>query len=326
MDGYLEYYQNRTVLVTGGAGAIGSNLSRRLAELGARVIILDDLSSGAVWNVPPDSLFIWGDILARDRLEWAFSEHPQVVFHLAAFFANQNSVDHPERDLMVNGMGTLRLLERSVLAGVDRFVYTSSSAVAGADAPLPQREEFVSMRQTTPYQVTKMLGELYCNFFYSHYALKTVRLRLFNSYGPGEVPGRYRNVIPNFVYWALKGQSLLITGTGQETRDFTYVGDIVDGILRAGFSQGAVGKAFNLGRGKETRIVDLANKIKDITESESSLCLVSRRKWDVKSRRCASIERASKILGYRPDTPLDVGLSNTVQWFRDHWDEIESSL
>ena len=107
---------------------------------------------------------------------------------------------------------------------------------------MPLEEHDVSMSLDTPYQVTKMLGELYCNFFYSHYALKTVRLRLFNSYGPGEVPGRYRNVIPNFVYWALKGQSLLITGTGQETRDFTYVGhcgwDTTGRVLPGGSGQG----------------------------------------------------------------------------------------
>lgn len=321
----MIYYRDKTVLVTGGAGAIGSNLSRRLVELGAQVIVLDDLSSGASWNIPssPSVRFIWGDILDEARLELAFSKCPQVVFHLAAFFANQNSVDHPERDLMVNGMGTLRLLEQSVLAGVDRFIYTSSSAVSGADAPLPLREEFVSMRQTTPYQVTKMLGELYCNFFHNHYGLETIRLRLFNSYGPGELPGQYRNVIPNFIYWALKGQPLSITGTGHETRDFTYVGDIVDGILRAGFHEGAIGKVFNLGRGKETRIVDLANKIRFLTESKSDLCFVPRRKWDVKSRRLASIERASRILGYEPNTSLDTGLGNTIQWFRDHWDAIE---
>jgi len=122
---YLQAYDNRTVLVTGGAGAIGSNLCRRLAELGAQVIILDDLSSGVRWNVPslPGVLFVEGDILDEVKLKRVFFERPEIVFHLAAFFANQNSVDHPERDLMVNGLGTLRLLEYSVFTGVERFVY-----------------------------------------------------------------------------------------------------------------------------------------------------------------------------------------------------------
>lgn len=214
---YLSFYKDKTILVTGGAGAIGSNLCRRLAELGAKVIILDDLSSGVSWNVPslPGVLFIEGDILDEVKLKRIFFERPQIVFHLAAFFANQNSVDHPERYLLVNGMGTLRLLEYSVLTGVDRFIYASSGcSIYGNESPLPLREEFMSMHLSTPYQITKMLGELYCNFFYHHYGLKVVKPRFFNSYGPGEVPGQYRNVIPNFIYWAMKGLPLPITGTG----------------------------------------------------------------------------------------------------------------
>jgi len=167
---YLNAYDGKTVLVTGGAGAIGSNLTRRLAELGAQVIILDDLSSGVRWNVPslPGILFVEGDVLDEVKLKRVFFERPQMVFHLAAFFANQNSVDHPERDLMVNGMGTLRLLEYSIFTGVERFIYASSGcSIYGSDAPLPLREEFVSLHLSTPYQITKMLGELYCNFFYN---------------------------------------------------------------------------------------------------------------------------------------------------------------
>ncbi|MGQ9854623.1 MAG: NAD-dependent epimerase/dehydratase family protein, partial [Candidatus Oleimicrobiaceae bacterium] len=210
---YLSAYDGKTILVTGGAGAIGSNLTRALAELGAQVIILDDLSSSERWNVPslPGILFVEGDILDEVKLKRVFFERPQIVFHLAAFFANQNSVDHPERDLMVNGLGTLRLLEYSVLTGVERFVYASSGcSIYGSESPLPLREEFMSMHLSTPYQITKMLGELYCNFFYNHYGLKVVKPRFFNSYGPGELPGQYRNVIPNFIYWAMKGLPLPI--------------------------------------------------------------------------------------------------------------------
>src|SRR5687768_3282165 len=175
MKNYRQGYAGMTILVTGGAGAIGSNLVRALAGLEAKVIILDDLSSAERWNVPslPGVLFVQGDILDEVKLKRVFCERPEIVFHLAAFFANQNSLDHPERDLMVNGLGTLRLLEYSVLTGVDRFVYASSGAcVYGRESPLPLREEFMSMHQNTPYQVTKMLGELYCNFFHNHYGLK----------------------------------------------------------------------------------------------------------------------------------------------------------
>jgi len=157
---YLQAYASKTILVTGGAGAIGSNLTRRLAELGAQVITLDDLSSGVRWNVPslPGILFVEGDILDEVKLKRVFFERPQIVFHLAAFFANQNSVDHPERDLMVNGLGTLRLLEYSVFTGVERFVYASSGcSIYGSNASLPLREEFMSMHLSIPYQITKML-------------------------------------------------------------------------------------------------------------------------------------------------------------------------
>jgi UDP-glucose 4-epimerase len=328
MDDYLRSYEGKTVLVTGGAGAIGSNLSYALAELGAQVFILDDLSSAERWNVPslPGILFIEGGILDEVELKRVFFEGPQIVFHLAAFFANQNSVDHPEQDLMVNGMGTLRVLEYSVLTGVDRFVYASSGcSIYGSEAPLPLREEFMSMHLSTPYQITKMLGELYCNFFSHHYGLKVVKPRFFNSYGPGEVPGQYRNVIPNFIYWAMKGLPLPITGSGEETRDFTYVGDIVDGLLRAGVVASAVGQEFNLASGQETRIIDLANWINTATGSTAGVHVAARRKWDTKSRLLASIDRARELVGYEPRTSFEEGLQTTIQWFRDHWDKIEAA-
>jgi nucleoside-diphosphate-sugar epimerase len=328
MEKYLNHYRGKVVLVTGGAGAIGSNLSGRLAELDAKVIIIDDLSSAERWNVPslPGILFVEGDITDEVKLKRVFFERPQIVFHLAAFFANQNSVDHPERDLMVNGMGTLRLLEYSFFTNVDRFIYASSGcSIYGSASPLPLREEFISLHLSTPYQITKMLGELYCNFFHNHYGLKVVKPRFFNSYGPGEVPGQYRNVIPNFIYWAMKGLPLPITGTGEETRDFTYVSDIVDGLLRAGALESAVGQEFNLASGKETRIIDLAQMINEATGNAGGIRFVQRRQWDTKSRLVASIDRARDLIGYEPKTSFEVGLDNTIRWFRDHWDQIEAS-
>lgn len=321
-------YAKKTVLVTGGAGAIGSNLVKALAKSAAQVIVLDDLSSGVQWNLPsvPNVLFAEGDILDEVKLKRVFFQRPAIVFHLAAFFANQNSVDHPERDLLVNGMGTLRLLEYSAFTGVERFVYASSGcSIYGSNAPLPLREEFMSMHLSTPYQVTKMLGELYGNFFHHHYGLKVTKPRFFNSYGPGEVPGQYRNVIPNFIYWALKGLPLPVTGTGDETRDFTYVGDIVDGLLRAGLMESAVGQEFNLASGRETRIIDLANAINRLTDNTAGVVFVKPRHWDTKRRLLASVERAGMLLGYQPNTPFDVGLQHTVAWFREHWEAIQAS-
>ena len=177
MSDSCGYYEGKRVLVTGGAGAIGSNLTRALADSGAQVIILDNLSSAERWNVPssPNVLFVEDSIVDEIALKRVFFEKPDIVYHLAAFFANQNSVDHPEHDLEVNSLGTLRLLQYASMAGVDRFVFASSGcSIYGSDAPLPLREEFMSMHLSTPYQITKMTGELYCNFFYNHYGLRVV--------------------------------------------------------------------------------------------------------------------------------------------------------
>ena len=329
MKDYEQAYKGKRILVTGGAGAIGSNLVRRLCASEAELVfVLDDLSSGQRWNLPhaPNLMFIKGDIKDEVLLKRVFLDEPQYVFHLAAFFANQNSIDHPESDLMTNGLGTLRLLEYSKLAKVERFVFASSGcSIYGSSAPLPLREEFMSLHLSTPYQITKMLGELYCNFFINHYNLPVVKTRFFNSYGPGEVPGQYRNVIPNFIYWALQGKPLPLTGTGEETRDFTYVEDIVDGVLRAGYFEKAIGQEMNLASGKETRIIDLVTLINDLTGNKAGIVSSKRRKWDTKSRLLASIDRAKELLGYEPKTEFKEGLVHTIDWFKKDWENIKLS-
>ncbi|PIS28642.1 nucleotide sugar epimerase [Candidatus Saganbacteria bacterium CG08_land_8_20_14_0_20_45_16] len=328
---YLKRYSGAKVLVTGGAGAIGSNLVRALAEAGAeKVLVLDNLSSAERWSVPslPNVLFIEGDVRDEVKLKRVFFEEPQYIFHLAAFFANQNSVDHPETDLEVNGLGTLKLLEYASIAkaSIKRFVYASSGcSIYGSNAPMPLKEEFMSLHLSTPYQITKMLGELYCNFFHHHYDLPVVKTRFFNSYGPGEVPGQYRNVIPNFIYRAIKKMPLPITGTGEETRDFTYVTDIIEGLLKAGLYENVIGQEFNLASEVETRIKDLAEMINNITNNPAGIQFLGRRKWDTKSRLLASVDRARKLIGYEPKTLFDQGLRNTIQWFKDNWDNIEKS-
>jgi nucleoside-diphosphate-sugar epimerase len=306
----LQEYKDKVILITGGAGAIGSNLTAALADAEAgKVIVLDDLSSAERWNIPdrPNVVFVHGSVLDEEALKRVFFQEPEYVFHLAALFANQNSIDHPEQDLLVNGLGTLKVLQYSHLAKLSRVIYASSGCSVYGKSALPLREDFMSMDLDTPYQITKMLGELYCNFFRNYYGMATVRTRLFNSYGPGEIPGRYRNVIPNFIYWALHHQPLPITGTGEETRDWTYVGDIVNGLLRAGVIKEAVGEAMNLASGKETRVTDLVTWVNELTGNEAGVRCVGRRKWDTKSRLLASIDKARQILGYEPKTEFKAG-------------------
>jgi UDP-glucose 4-epimerase len=324
-----DKFNGKTVLVTGGAGAIGSNLVRTLNELGTKkIIILDDLSSSYEWNIPtgPKITFIKGSILDDEKLKWAFKEKPEIVYHLAAHFANQNSVDNPETDLMVNGLGTLKVLEYSHLVGVERFIYASSGCgIYGSDSKIPFEEHDVSMKLYTPYQVTKMLGELYTNYFHNLYDLPIVNARFFNSYGPGEIPGKYRNVIPNFFFWSLNKQPLPITGTGDETRDFTYVGDIVNGLLAMAYYEDAVGEAFNLATGREIRIRDLAEWILELTGNDAGMVFKERRDWDKKTRLLASIEKARKILGYEPSINFREGLKQVHVWFTGNWHNIAHS-
>lgn len=329
MTDYLNNYNGRRILVTGGAGAIGSRLVRKLIAVGARVIVLDNLTSGYIWNLPRKSdnlLFIKGDVTKDADLKKSFNGKPEIIFHLAAFFANQNSVDHPEKDLHTNGLGTLKLLEYSALNDLGRFVYASSGcAIYGAHAPLPLKEEFVSLHLSSPYQITKSLGEMYCNFFYHHYGLQVVKARFFNSYGPGEVPGQYRNVIPNFIYWAMKGRPLPITGTGEETRDFTFVEDLVDGLLRAGVFEAALGQEFNLASGREVKIADLAAMINRAAVNTAGVIKVPKRKWDTKPRLLASISRAKQLIKYEPKAIFEEGLLQTIAWFKENWHLIEKS-
>jgi len=329
MDSYKKYYENKKVLVTGGAGAVGSNLVKELVRLDSTVIVLDNLSSGYAWNLPnnPNLLFIKGDVTNDIDLKRVFSEKPDIIFHLAAFFANQNSVDYPEKDLKTNGFGTLKLLEYAKIYGkLERFVYASSGcSIYPSDAPMPYKEELVNMYMTTPYQITKMLGELYCNYFWKIQKVPVVKARFFNSYGPGEVPGQYRNVIPNFIYWAMLGLPLPVTGTGNETRDFTYVGDIVDGLLRMGYFEEAIGEEMNLAAGREIKIKYLADTINNLVGNEAGINFKPRRAWDTKKRMLASNEKAKELIGFQVTHDFEDGLKEAIKWFKENWENILNS-
>lgn len=328
----VEFYNGKNILVTGGAGAIGSNLIVALSKLAGetgKVVVLDNLSSikkKDPWNVTPlkNIMFVEGDVRSDIDLKRVFKENIDIVYHLAAFFANQNSIDYPEVSAEVDVIGQVKLLEYSRLAKIERFVYASSGcAIYGSYPELPLKEDFISMHLTTPYQINKMTGEMYCNFYAHHYDMQIVNCRFFNSYGPGEVPGQYRNVIPNFIYWAMKGESLPITGTGEETRDFTYVLDLVQGLVKSGYYKEAIGENFNLASGKETKIIDLVNLVNKVCGNNTPINHKPRRKWDTKPRLLASIEKARELIGYKPLVEFKEGFAKNIEWFKDNWDIIE---
>ena len=256
---------SKNIMVTGGAGAIGANLVKELVNRGDNVIVLDDVSSGDLKNLDEcvdDITIITGDIRKQSVVDEAFSYPIDQVYHLAVNFANQNSVDNPEKDLDVNGRGIIKILDACVKNNVKKFLLTSSSCVYK-----PGDDKFVEdgeIELTTPYAITKLLSEHYVKFFNNFHGLPVVTVRLFNSYGPGDIPGRFRSVVPNFLHSAVNGEALNITGDGSETRPFTYVLDIVNGIILSmdNSSDDTDGNlVYNIGNDNSITILELAEKI-----------------------------------------------------------------
>ncbi len=317
----------KQALVTGGSGAIGSRLVRTLLDRGAeKIVVLDDMSSGYEWLLPQDSRIQLLKMDVCNIFDAGIQLQQPVVFHLAAFFANQNSVDHPLDDLHTNGEGTLRALMWSAENHASRLVYASAGcSIAGHGIDAPIREDMpVSLHLDTPYQVTKALGEFYCNYFLDR--LSSVRCRFFNCYGPGEVPGNYRNVIPNFIWLAMHNRPLTITGSGAETRDFIFVDDMVDGLIRCALTPGAHGEALNLGTGIQTQIIELAKLIIAECGSKSEITYAPRRSWDKSTTRQADISKAKAVLGFGPSTKVKDGVRKTVEWFKENREQIERTM
>ncbi len=303
------------ILITGGAGAVGSNLANRLARE-HEVVALDNLTSGYPWLLDARVRLVEGDIEHIDAL--GLGGDFTHVFHLAAFFANQNSVDHPYEDLRVNIKGTLATLEFAHhCKNLERFVFASAGcSVYDRSNPLPLKEEYpITLHHDTPYQVSKMTGEMYCNWFHAYHGLPTVVFRFFNSYGPNEVPGQYRNVIPNFFWWAMNGQALPITGTGHETRDFIFVEDLCAGLIAGAFVPQAVGEVFNLGTSIETEVIELATQINGLTGNAAGVDYKPRRDWDHCAKKAGDFSKAGRILGFKPTVRVPDGLERTHRWF-----------
>ena len=309
-----------TILITGGAGAIGHNLVNQLIfkKKINKILILDDLSSGFFDLIPKSSKieFYKGSVTDDKILKKLFENKIDYVSHLATLFANQNSVDHPVKDLNVNGFGTLKLLKFCKTQKLKRFIYASSSCVYGHQSN--KSESFINFQVDTPYAITKILGEQYVNYFHEAYGIKSVIFRIFNSFGPGEKPGKYRNVIPNFFKKAISGEPLIIFGSGQETRDWNWVGNLVQAFQKALEVEEAIGETFNIGSGNEIKIIDLAKLINEITNNHSDHIFLPSRTWDKVKNRCANIEKAKNILKYNPDNKnFKEKLQHTYNWIKN---------
>jgi UDP-glucose 4-epimerase len=303
------------LLITGGMGAIGKNVAAAAINKGFDVVVLDDFSSAGGGTLDKKVQVIKGSIEDHVLVDKLLKDSVEYVIHLAAFFANQNSVDNPGTDLSTNGLGSLNVARISAQVSVKRVVYASSSCVyQNTNGVMSETSEVGGF--DTPYALTKYLGEKYFELYGHLDELNYSIVRIFNSYGPYELPGKYRNVIPNFLKLAMDRETLPILGTGDETRDFTYVTDIAEGILLALITPEAKGEIFNLGNGKETSIIDLANAINQITGSSAGVEFLERRNWDHVTKRLSNIDKARAILNYSPKVSFENGLANTYEWIK----------
>jgi UDP-glucose 4-epimerase len=299
-----------SVLVTGGAGFIGSHLVERLLKKGYSVVVLDDLSSGKTENLDLRNrklLFLKGDIRNKEIVTRALKD-VEVVFHLAALIDVPFSIQNPLLVNQVNVCGSLNILEESVKNNVEKFIYASSCAVYGESQYLPINEEHPT-NPLSPYAVSKLAVEKYCQVFNRLHGLKTVSIRLFNVYGPRQKSDSpYSGVISRFVHLLRSGELPVIFGDGSQTRDFVYVLDVVDAFYKAMSSKECVGE-INVGSGKETSIKELAEVLMEkFGLKKAELIYMEPRAGDIKRSR-ANIEKAKHILGYMPHFTLENGLN-----------------
>jgi nucleoside-diphosphate-sugar epimerase len=305
------------VLVTGGAGFIGSSLARSLAGDGHAVRVLDDFSTGRKENldgVEGDLEVLEGDVRDPAAVARAVAG-AEVVHHLAALPSVARSVADPRASHQVNVDGTLNVLLAAVDAGVGRVVYASSSSVYG-DTPVLPKHEAMPVSPRSPYAAAKLAGEAYCRSFARVYPLQTICLRFFNVFGPRQDPASpYAAVVPRFVTRMLAGQPAEVTGDGRQTRDFTFVDNAVQACrLAAGAGPEAVGEAMNVGCGDRLSVLDLVELINGLLPERVDPVLVPARPGDVRDSQ-AAVDKAGRLLGYRPLVPVRDGVMATVRWF-----------
>ena len=298
-------------LITGVAGFLGSALAKRLIEGGHQVLGLDDLSAGKLEAVPDGVEFELGDMLDRPKL-WTLLQDVECVYHLAARVAVQESILFPREYNSTNVGGTVSVMEAMRDVGVKRVVFTSSGAVYGAQSEQPLDEE-MRPAPDSPYAVSKLSAEYYVKTIGKLWGIETVTLRIFNAYGPGQrVTADHPPVIPNFLKQAVHQGTLVIHNSGTQTRDFVFLDDVVDALISASTASGVDGTTINIGSGKEISIVDLAERVVEITGSKTEAIYNPKAKGGV-SRMRADITRAEKLLGYQPKVGLTEGLNLTLE-------------
>lgn len=316
-------FSGKTVLVTGGAGFIGSSISRRLLSLGAKVICVDNLSTGKRENVAdleanPQYTFIVGDCNRREDLWPVFvKEHPDFVYHYAAVVGVKRTVEHPL--WVLNDLqGIKNVFELAAISGTKKVVFSSSSEAYGEPVELPEREDGIHNAKF-PYALVKLIGEQYGAAMKQEHGLRFTALRFFNTYGPGQESSDYGFVAGIFMRQVLSGQSPTIFGDGLQTRDFVYVQDNLDVALAVMLSEACDGEVINVGAGRQTTIKELAETVIKISGKDLKPVHVERRTDGEILHRRPDVSKCKQLLGFTPSTSLEDGLRITYAWYKDRY-------
>ncbi len=330
------------ILVVGGAGFVGSNLVHQLLEKDFKeLIIVDNLISSDVSNIPDDKrvMFVYGSI-TNERILQNLPDDLDFVFHLACYHGNQSSIEDPIADHDNNTFTSLKLFERlKDIKSLKKVVYAAAACAVAEktyDAPSATTEEQpVTLYHDSPYSISKIIGELYGNYYFQQHQLPFVKARFSNVYGPREILGAgqwrgtvhtvWRNVTPTFIWRSLNGEALPLDNGGNASRDFIFVEDMARGLMACALN-GEAGGVYNLATGKETSILELATIINEYTENATPIDLRPARDWDRSGKRFASTEKASRELGFNAEVDIKDGLKRTVEWAKDNQNLIKRSI
>lgn len=337
-----ESFRGARILVVGGAGFVGGNLCRRLlTDMPKRLIIVDNLLSAEISNVPEGKAVEFRlDSITSDRILAALPQDLDYVFHLATYHGNQSSMHDPLTDHENNTLTTLKLLERlKEMRGLKKIVYASAGCTVAQKtfdaAEATGEDDPVSLYLDSPYQISKIIGEFYGNYYFTRHGVPFVKARFQNVYGPGEILGAgqwrgtpatvWRNVTPTFIWKALNGESLPVDNGGIATRDFIYVDDIVEGLMACALKGGA-GEVYNLASGVETSIKNLAELINELTGNNAGIDLKPARQWDRSGKRYGDPAKARTALDFAAHSGLRDGLARTIEWTRGRRETIQRAI